>query len=68
MPRAAVVRAQLSLEVELAGSGDAVRVLPVGAQIANDLDMIKIFNEYGQHREGFSISKEACLLKEVWTP
>ena len=44
---------------------DAVRVLPVGAQIANDLDMIKIFNEYGQHRESFSISKEACLLKSL---
>jgi hypothetical protein len=46
VPLAAVVRAQLSLEVELAGSGDAVRVLPAGEQVANDLDTIKMFNEY----------------------
>ena len=44
VPLAAVVRAQLSLEVELAGSGDAVRVLPAGEQVANDLDTIKMFN------------------------
>ena len=48
MPLAAVARAQLSLEVELAGSGDAVRVLPTGERVANDLDMIKMSNEYCQ--------------------